>query len=243
MEKNNDILNELREISPVVADISRVNIQTVPTGYFDNLEERICINSLVHQNETREYFNQEKPGVPAGYFEDLSDSILSKIKRVDTSELEESFPLLESLKNKNVFKVPEGYFDQLSEQVIAKTGAKEGAKVISIGANKWWKYAAAAMIAGLMLISFFYIYNSGGNGVTHYLTATQQYQSSSQIADGIASLKDEDIVKYLETHGNITDNDLLLEYIDTDALPAELDYLTDDNTLEKYLEKINIDQK
>ena len=243
MQTNKEILNELREISPILAEIPKVNIQTVPAGYFDNLEVRICINSLLHQNETREYFKEEKPGVPPGYFENLSDSILSKIKEKESTESEEVFPLLDSLKNKNVFKVPEGYFDNLSECVIERARGKGNAKVVSFGANKWWKYAAAAIIAGLMLISVFYIYNLGGNQVSQYLAASQQYQTSAQIEDGIASLLDDDIVKYLETHGNITDNELLLDNIDTDALPAELDYLIDGNTLKKYLDKINNDQK
>ena len=243
MEKNNDILNELREISPFLAEIPKVNIQTVPSGYFDNLEERICINSLLHQNDTKEYFNLEKPGVPAGYFDNLSDSILSKIKDMNKAELEEESPLLNSLRNKNVFKIPEGYFDNLSEQIINKTRVKEEAKVISIGGNKWWKYAAAAMIAGIMLISGLFIYNSESNQVSQYLAASQQYQTSSQIEDGIASLMDDDIVNYLKTHGNITDNEVLLDNIDTNALPAELDYLMDDNTLNEYLDKINNDQK
>ena len=243
MTKNNDILNELREISPLLAHIPKVNIQTVPIGYFDKLEERICINSLLHQSETKEYFNEKKPGVPSGYFENLSNSILSKIKEVENADSGEVFPLLENLKNKNVFTVPDGYFDGLSEQIVARAIVKKSAKVISISGNKWWKYAAAAMIAGIMLISGFFMFNSGGNEVSQYLAASQQYQTSSQIEDGIASLNEDDIVKYLETHGNITDNEMLLDNMDTDDLPAELDYLIDGNALNKYLDKINVDQK
>lgn len=243
MEKNNDILNELKEISPLLAEIPRVNVQSVPEGYFDNLAERLSIHSLLQQNETREYFILEKPGVPAGYFENLSGSILSKIKENNGEESEEKFPVLDSLKNKNVFTVPSAYFDELSEQIMAKIRLKEPAKVISIGTYKWWKYAAAAMIAGIMLISGLFIFNTGENQVAQYLAASQEYQTSAQIADGIASLMDDDIVNYLETHGNITDNQMLLDNIDTDVLPGELDYLIDDNTLNKYLEKINVDQK
>lgn len=243
MEKNNEILNELKEISSLLAEIPRVNIQSVPEDYFNNLEERLCINSLLHQNDTRNYFKQEKPGVPAGYFENLSDSILLKIKDGTSDELEERFSLLDDLKNKNVFTVPTGYFNELSEQIIAKTRLKEPAKVISIGGYKWWKYAAAAMIAGIILISGFFMFNSGNKQVSQYLAASKQYQTSAQIEHGIASLMDDDIINYLETHGNITDNEMLLENIDTDVLPAELDYLKDENTLDKYLHKINDDQK
>ncbi len=243
MAKNIEIINELREISILLADIPKVNIQTLPKGYFDQLEERICINSLLHQNETKEYFNREMPGVPTEYFEKLSDSILLKIKEVESLNSGELFPLLDNLKNKNVFKVPNDYFDGLSEQITARTQLKKSAKVISISGNKWWKYAATAMIAGIMLIGGFFMLSPGDNQLARYLAASQQYQTSSEIEDGIASLNDDDIVKYLQTHGNITDNEMLLENIDTDALPAELDYLLDHNALNKYLDKINIDQK
>lgn len=243
MEKNNDILHELKEISPILADISRLNIQTVPDGYFDNLEIKICINSLLHQNVAKEYFIKEKPGVPEKYFEHLSDSILTRIKYDNNPEQQKSFPLLDSLRDINVFKVPDNYFDNLSKQIVGKITGKENARVVSIAANKWWKYAAAAMIAGLILMSVFYIFNSEDNQVSQYLASSQKYQTSAQIAAGITSLKDDDIVKYLETHGNSTDNEMLLNQIDTDALPAELDYLIDDNTLNNYLDKINIDQK
>ena len=243
MEKNNDILYELRDISPLLAEIPRINIQSVPFGYFHKLEERICINSILMQNETKEYFKHKKPGVPSGYFENLSDSILSKIKNDHNTESEEVYPLLESLKNKHVFKVPDGYFDDLSNQIIAGTRIKEEAKVISIGRNKWWKYAAAAIIAGILLISGLFIFKPDNNQVSRYLAASQQYQTATQIEDGIASLRDDDIVNYLETHGNITDNEILINNIDTDFLPAELDYLIDENTLHNYLIKINDDQK
>ena len=243
MERNNEILKELREVSPLLADIPPTNIQTVPAGYFENLEIRICINSLLHQNDSKEYFINEKPGVPAGYFEQLSDSILSKIKKAENPKQEENFPILEKLRHKNVFKVPDGYFDNLSTQIVTKISIKETAKVVSIGAHKWWKYAAAAIIAGLMMISVFYIFNSGGNQISEYLAASQQYQTTSQIKEGIATLKEDDIINYLETHGNIIDNEMLLDQIDTDALPAEFEYLLDDNTLNNYLEKINVDQK
>src|SRR5690606_27348483 len=145
-------------------------------------------------------FINEKPGVPAGYFEQLSDSILSKIKTAENPKQEENFPILERLRDKNVFKVPDGYFDNLSTQIVTKISAKETAKVVSIGAHKWWKYAAAAIIAGLMMISVFYIFNSGGNQISEYLVASQQYQTTSQIKEGMATLKEDDIVNYLETH-------------------------------------------
>ena len=99
---------------------------------------------------------------------------------------------------------------------------------------------AAALIAGIMLVGALFFFNLGSNRVSPYLAAAKQYQTSSQITEGIASLKAGDIISYLESHGNIIDNDVILNNIDTDGLPTEFDYLIDDNALNNYLDKINI---
>ncbi|MEO7316580.1 MAG: hypothetical protein ABIW47_15425 [Ginsengibacter sp.] len=241
MEKNKEILNELKAISPLLVEISRENIQSVPAGYFDILEKRISIYSLLNQEETRNAFKKEgAAGIPDAYFENLPDSILSKVKEREEKEVEEEYPLLNSLKNIHVFQVPEGYFDNLSDDIRSNIQPKEKAKVISITGRVWWKYMAAALIAGIMLVGALFFFNLGSNRVSPYLAAAKQYQTSSQITEGIASLKAEDIISYLESHGNIIDNDVILNNIDTDGLPTEFDYLIDDNALNNYLDKINI---
>jgi hypothetical protein len=240
MEKNNEILNELKAISSLLVEIPRVNVQSVPADYFDNLEKRISIYTLLNQEELKNVFIKESAGIPAGYFENLPGSILSKIKE---KEVEEDYPVLTSLKNSNVFHLPDGYFDHLSETILSNIHPKEKAKVISIREKVWWKYMAAALIAGIILLSAFYFLNIGGNNVSDYLAAAKQYQTTTEITEGIASLKDDDIISYLEKHGNIIDNDVILNNIDTEGLPTEVDYLIDDNALNNYLDKININNE
>lgn len=241
MEKNTEILDELRGISPFLAEIPRLNIQTVPPGYFENLEKRLCIYSLLNQVEIKTAFMEEQTGIPPGYFENLPDSILSKVKAIEGKEAEEDFPVLNSLQKVNVFNVPEGYFENLSTDILSKIQPEEKAKVISITGKTWWKYMAAALIAGIMLVSAFYLFNIGGTNNSPYLAAAKEYKTNSQIEDGIASLKDDDIISYLESHGSITDNDVLVKNINTNGLPTEIDYLIDDNALNEYLNKINVD--
>lgn len=241
--KNTEILNELKAISSLLAEIPKGNIQSVPPGYFENLEEKICIYSLLNQEDKKPELILDKTGIPDGYFENLSDSILIKVKEIEEREFEVDYPILNSLKNINVFEVPAGYFENLSDSILSNIQPKEKAKVISITGRTWWKYMAAALIAGIMLMSALYFFNTGDNNVPPYLAAAKQYQTSSQIAKGIAALNDEDIISYLETHGNITDNDVILNNINTDGLPAEVDYLIDDNTLNNFLDKINLDNK
>ncbi len=244
MKISEEILNELSEISPTLAKMERSNPFYVPEGYFLILSDRLLINSKIYGQPADNNTNSAR--IPEGYFNGLSKQILNKIKDQDTSG--EEFPLLSSLREKNIFSVPDGYFDNLSAQVLHKIAHKP-AKVISI--KNWMKYAAAAVIAGVMGVTGIQIYNGG---VSHpqvasqvklptYIESSFQYKTPKQVDEGIASLTDDQIANYLEKHGSIMDNDLLVKDVNADELPAATDYLNDENTLGDYLDKIDNSSK
>lgn len=240
MKISEEILNELKEISPVLAKMDRDNPFSVPEGYFSALSDRLLINIKIYAEQADTSINSAR--VPDGYFNDLSSQILNEIKNQDKSV--EEFTLLSSLRDKNVFSVPEGYFESLSDQVLSKI-AHRTTKVISI--KSWMKYAAAAVIAGVMAITGLQIYNgsdankqvASNDKLPTYIQSSFQYKTLAQVNEGIASLSDDQIVKYLEKHGNIIDNDLLVKDVNADELPAARDYLNDENTLGNYLDKID----
>jgi hypothetical protein len=126
MENRIDILNELKELSPLLAGLEKVNVFTVPTGYFERLEEDILMGIRV---ETQGLFNsianQNSMHVPQGYFESLSDNILNKIKAEEATEVKELPPMLYSIKNENTFTVPQGYFESLSANILNKINEEE----------------------------------------------------------------------------------------------------------------------
>ncbi len=130
MENRIDILNELKGLSPVIADMEKVNVFTVPDGYFEMLGENILMNV---KEETGALLgsivNQSSMQVPEGYFENLADSILSKIKIQDDTltELKELSPMLYNIPNKNVFTVPQGYFENLTNKILSNTGEDNAA--------------------------------------------------------------------------------------------------------------------
>ena len=53
----------------------------------------------------------------------------------------------------------------------------------------------------------------------------------------IATLSDEEIIKYLEKTGNDVDNEVLTTNIDDNALPTPNDYLMDEKTLDNYIDQ------
>lgn len=86
--------------------------------------------------------------VPAGYFEKLPTVLLDRIKRAN----EELPPLLQTLqyeqsKTGGPYRVPAGYFDE-----PVSTGPAP-ARVVPLTRQRWFRMAAAAAIAGVLLVS------------------------------------------------------------------------------------------
>lgn len=239
MEKSAEILNELKTIAPVLAEVEKVNVFRVPEGYFNDLDKRMSTIVFLSQDE-KNYFQK----VPAGYFDSLSDKILSRIKENGQSaeeEIKELSPALHYLKQENVFTIPDNYFDDLSDRIKEKVSPSAG-KVISINrVQKWWKYAAAAVVAGIITVTSFEIYNNGGTGskMPPYVQLSAQYKTPAQLEKGISSLSADEIANYLEKNTTILDDESLINNTDTKELPAPDDYLIDENTLDNYLKTIN----
>lgn len=257
MNLSDEIMNELKETCPVLAGHSRINVFRIPEGYFNELADRVMTYALLNNDSDIDFGKGETMRVPDGYFESLSSNILAKIKshseETRSPESEELSPLLFSLKDKNVFSVPENYFENLSGSILHNLN-KKPAKIISISrARSFWKYAAAAVVTGAIAISSLQIFNSSpdmkkdnsvvteSSGLPDYIQSAFQYKTPEQVQEGISALSDDAIVKYLEKTGSILDNETLTNVNDESAngLPAETDYLTDDNTLNNYLDAIN----
>ncbi|HSV10131.1 MAG TPA: hypothetical protein VLI68_05140 [Hanamia sp.] len=239
--KSTDILNELKTISPLLTSLQKVNVFKVPDNYFEDLDQRISTSVFLHQDE-----KNASQKIPAGYFDSLSDRILSKIKNENTEnaieEIKQISPALHYLKEETIFTVPENYFDNLSNEIVEKIHGKN-AKIISLNfAKKWWKYAAAAVITGIIAISSLQIFNQKSDKekiAASYIQVAQQYKTPQKLEEGIASLSPDEIAKYLEKTGTALDEETLIKDTDTTNLPTTDDYLTDENALNNFLNSIN----
>lgn len=250
MKESTEILNELKGISPTLAEIEKVNVFSVPEGYFVGLDEKIATTVFLQQGKKTDFQK-----IPEGYFDSLSSKILLKIKEEENSaegEIKSISPALHYLKEENVFDVPEGYFDDLSSKILSRIKG-ENTKIISFNsARKWWKYAAAAVVAGIITIFSYQLFNTqspdsskplivASPTMPEYIQLASQYKTVAQINQGIASLSDDEIAKYLERNTTILDDEALIKNTDTKELPTADDYLIDDNALNNYLQKINVE--
>ena len=120
METKSDILIELASLSPLIAAIDKVNVFTVPQGYFDSVSLTVLACLPYEQGVPPVTTDLNDKAIPEGYFDQLSASILDKIKSNETAkeEIRALSPVLSDLQGNQVFEVPVGYFSQFASTVI-----------------------------------------------------------------------------------------------------------------------------
>lgn len=202
-------MNELKGISPTVAQVGTNLPYEVPQGYFEGLAaavlQRIKTDSLDAQQEVETLspllagLSKKMPfSVPEDYFSELSGNVVGGVKAIDfvNEELEIISPMMQELKGKNVYEVPQGYFENLANNVLDKVKERRPAKVVSMNTGRrFMRYAVAAIVAGALVISgWFYFANSNTT------TATEQQIAATidPISDD-AKVSDEEMADYLET--------------------------------------------
>ena len=245
METRIDILNELKEFSPLIAGMEKLNVFTVPNGYFEGLsghimkalngEETGVLNDLPKQNSFE---------VPAGYFDNLADTILARIRSQQnenaSNELRTLSPMLYSVQNENVFEVPKGYFANLSDEILSKV---QPAKVVVMRrrSSSFMRYAVAAAFTGMMALGVFKFTDTTKNNVDPSVAEGQIIARENKFDEELAKISDGDIVKYLQANGeNFDAQTVASKTLDENELPSQADYMMDDKTLDKYLNNITI---
>ena len=83
MNVRNDISEELRSLSAVVAAISRQTPYEVPEGYFLDLPARVLLKVGGQHVRGQEEYKPLTFSVPEGYFEGFAQQVLNRIKSGD----------------------------------------------------------------------------------------------------------------------------------------------------------------
>lgn len=219
MNKRQPIINELKEISLAVANLSENNVFSVPANYFDNLaneiSSKIRTNILFSSTKTNPYIT------PKGYFRQFEQKLIHVItnqtpKNISVeNELEDIAPLLNTINKKTVYTVPQNYF--ATEKVLAAKPSE--AKIVKgFFGRKITLYAAAAIItafAGLGIVKF--IQNSA--------TVDVNKEIAKRTDDELSTFLEETTYAETNTTNNSTetDSDLnLFENTSTEEIKAYL---------------------
>lgn len=199
MQKNNYILQELMEVSPYMANISKTNVYSVSPTYFNDLSEEI-IKKIMLNKECAYNFPASTPyNIPENYFTSLPQLILQNVLNHHQSgdvieEMEAISPLLNTISKKQVYSIPPDFFDKV--QIPFREMRKHETKVVS--ANKWsifLKLSAAAVVTSLLAIG---VYTITGRD-----TITARGRNTKNV---VKSLSSEEIVNFLKKHSfeNVT---------------------------------------
>ncbi|MFN0083412.1 MAG: hypothetical protein ACKVOM_12950 [Ferruginibacter sp.] len=246
MNTRENILNELKEISSLVATVPFINVFTVDGDYFSALQPVVMARINAEKIDTF----QQNFTVPDGYFENLSENILKRIRAGENEaalELANISPLIAGIFNKETYTAPIGYFDGLTFISEPKV---QPAKIVRMSlVRSVFKFAAAAVIIGLLGISIINITDNNTNSPQEIIAG----QTASVLKDANAIIKagsfdetlqavsDEEIKKYLQQNGQDVNAALVASSTDdADKLPEAADYLLDENVLENYLKENNL---
>ncbi len=200
MLPNTEILLELSQISPALTNISRNHVYSVPLNYFDGLAGNI-LQQIKDDIASQTLVSTVNPfSVPGGYFDLLPGAILGKIKQAQVSrnevqdELEETAPLLNTISRILPYQVPPGYFENFTVKTSGKkVVVQPTSKVIkSSWFSRSYKYAAAAVIAGVVIVSTFLL--APDNNIEN---PSGNYTSSINIPAAVNKASEADIKEFL----------------------------------------------
>ena len=215
MAQKDNILQELNELNSSLVNLGTEHVYAVPAGYFDGLAERVlnlikamnaetAVEELGYLSPLLKDISKKMPySVPADYFEGLDHALLNSFRNTNQTakeELETLSPLLSGLKKEMPYSVPQGYFENLGKPV-----SKPEVKVISIVHRKWFRYAAAAVITGVIIMAGFLIFNDNnkepGGKVMAKFTRDVKKMDDSQ--------KDK-LIEYIDGGLNPADNSVVI---------------------------------
>ena len=239
-------IEEKAGIDPVL-NINKDNVYQAPQGYFDSLAGNILNRIKAQETDSAKeelellspllgQIGKKNPFTPPdGYFNEFSDNIVAGVKAVAfvNQELENLSPTMLSLKNKQVYEVPDGYFDTTIAAIFDKI-KQPPAKVIKIGfGKKIMRYAAAAVVVGIIAISTYVISSKPGK-IAGPVTSIKPAWDSAVVA----KIPDQEMESFLNANtGSLADvstvDDNTFNQNDIKDLLADIS----DEELQQYLEQ------
>lgn len=213
MNCDNTIQEELKEISPFIATLSKSNVYDVPENYFTEFSQHII--SIAKANSTLLSEISETPfNIPNGYFTIFPQTITKLITNKNSSiseienELNEVAPLLNTISKKYVYNVPENYFKTLE---INNSSSNNKIKSKHSKIKRWMLYAVAAAFTSIAVVS-----------AVHFIKTSKAINLHNELA----KTSDDDLNDYLDnnkmaTHTSINEDDDiadLFQEVETDDI-------------------------
>jgi hypothetical protein len=182
---NKDIIQELNNLGSSLPSAGAENVYVVPEEYFesfaDQVQTLIWLSSLPKGNPFK---------VPEGYFDELGDQIMDGVRnrpdyQTSKEELAAISPLLNSLNKRPVFSVPQGYFENFKIASSSERGID--AKVVSLSQRRWLRYAAAAIVTGIIALAGLMVYDNNKQTSTAGKTPLAKFEKEVKKIEDVKS--------------------------------------------------------
>ncbi len=229
-------LEELADLSPFLGRIDKKMPFQVPEGYFGDITNRLSLiiesaqtirsneQEFAPENAGEESFSPLLAGLknipayqaPAGYFDGLADRLLQRAKQQDKKE--QMFPQV---------PIPAQPAPAIQQPVFAAQSAP--AKMIPFSRRRTWlKYAAAAIVSGLMLTGGWMKWHN--SGVTAPIDLTKS----------LSNVSDQEIESYLANQNAPLAEDLSNSTASVDITESDINNLLgdiSDGELKEYVDE------
>jgi hypothetical protein len=230
-------LEKLNSTLPLV----KMPVFSVPDNYFENFALSVLLkikeDKVVSAAEELDSLSPVLAGiskqmpfsVPENYFASLANEL-----PVLTGSEDLPF-ILQKANQQNPYSIPAGYFENLSAEVLSQATSKEGAKVVSMGRQKWMRMAVAATIIGFIAFgSMFYFNDRGPLGPNK--------ESGSWIAKKLQGVSDKELEDFVITTGVATNNAMAQTSVKKAEIRSMLKDVSDDE-LDDFLAEVPADDE
>ena len=213
---------------------------SVPEGYFEGFAQGLMARIKAGAGKDA---TAASPLLPEDVDTELAalSPLLTQLRHIGTYQAPEGYfeeisPILALTRGKNPYSVPEEYFHGLPAEIEARVGEprekQQQGKVITLGSRQrnWWKYSAAAVVAGLIFtIGWLRLHVSGGDN----------HQAQVDIAATLPKVSDQELQTFLAdqdtTLAQPTNNTATLDFNDGNLKSLLGD--VPDGELKQYMEE------
>jgi hypothetical protein len=235
------------------------NPYQVPDGYFEGLAEsilrRVKFQDALSAKEELEFLSpllsklEKKPpfSTPEGYFDQLSESARTGVKEsvFASNEPEQLSSLMSRLKAENVYAVPVQYFENLPDTILNLV-KRQPARVIAVSfGKKMMRYAAAAVIAGLIATAGILFIQKENASVAPGAMVQTEENLQLQTQKELQGLSDDELLDFIDAQSNPLP-DILSIASSSDIESDDVKFIladVPDSELKEYLEEYSDDKE
>jgi len=187
--------------------------------------------------------------VPAGYFEALPATILSRLRSEGADsvegELQAISPILSGISKKMPFSTPAGYFESLTPSIrVANGQERKPARVVRMfQPQRTFKYAAAAVVAGVIGVAgWFFLLDDSTPGK---YAMKPDIEVQKELKSQVGQLSEKELAAFVQGNSTIlisTYENTSVDEISEDDVRLMLADIPDQE-LEKYLDQNTVKEK